>query len=275
MFKSAHQHICYLSYISIDVAIGATASSVLITKLLEVPINIFSSLILSLTVWSIYTLDHLLDSQRGFKNHLSKRHQLHSKYSKQLTKILILVLLVIGVMLFFIPEITLLYGVILGCFLLAYFLSIHLLKSKFIVHKELVIAIIYTAGICIGPISQMEKSLLPKQYLIIVTLFIIVLFNLLFFSLMDKKNDQSANFPSFVTSMGDMATNLILKILCAVGAISLLTIYYQGLVREGILLTVMFSVLQVIYWNRRHIKVKLYYRYVGDGIFLLPILYFL
>ncbi len=263
------------NHLSLDIALGSVISSLFLSFFLKVQPNENSLILLALTVWCIYTLDHLLDSLKGPLHTLSQRHQFHKQHFNQLGRILIVVLLLIGILLFFIPKTTLLAGTVLSSFLLAYLLSVHLLKHKFIIHKEFVIALIYTAGICIGPISQMKEPLIQNQYLVISTFFTIVLFNLLLFSLMDKKNDKSANFPSIVTSLGDKTTHLILKTLGFLEVVLLIVILQKGLVKETVLMACMFGVLQIIYRLRHKQFVITYYRQAGDGIFLLPILYLL
>lgn len=264
-----------LSLFSIDVAFGGVISSLFLSNLIFPQSNSVTNTILALVIWSIYTFDHLLDAKNSKADQLSARLAFHRKYAPLLSKFLVFTILLIAFLLPFIPATTLLYGTILSCAVLMYFLSIHFLKSKYILHKELVIAIIYTAGICLGPISQMTNPISSFQWLVMVLFFIIVLFNLLVFSLVDKKEDLSSKFPSFVIAAGEPVTLVVLKLLGLIGIVLITYLISLGFVKESVLLACMFGVLQVIFWNRTNTYIIKYYRIAGDGIFLFPIFYLL
>ena len=262
-------------HLSFDVVLGGVISSIFLSVLTALESNVMTTVILGMVIWSIYTFDHLLDARNSRADQLSPRLDFHREHKSILTKALIFTILLIGCFLPFIPSSTLLYGTMLSCAVLIYFLSIHFLNSKFILHKELVIAIIYTTGICLGPVSQMTEPLSSFQWLVITTFFIIVLFNLLVFSLMDMKEDLNAKFPSFVMAAGEPVTLVVLKLLSITGMILIIYLAISGFVRESILLTSMFMVLQIIFWRRENAYIIKYYRYAGDGIFLFPIFYLL
>ncbi|WP_155187207.1 hypothetical protein [Fulvivirga lutimaris] len=264
-----------INHLSIDVVIGSIISSIFLSIITDIKYSNTSLLILGLVVWSIYTFDHLLDAKNSKADQLSARLAFHKRHSSILTKALIFTILLTACLLPFIPYKTLLYGTVLSSAVLVYFLSIHFLKSKFILHKELVIAIIYTAGICLGPVSQMTNPISNFQLLVISIFFIIVLFNLLVFSLMDQKEDLNAKFPSFVMAAGEPITLVVLKVLGLVGIALITYLTVLGFVRESVLLASMFGVLQIIFWRRENTYIIKYYRYAGDGIFLFPIFYLL
>ena len=273
IIKTVYHNFKSYSLLSVDVAWGGVISSMFLSHFTLTQSSVVANTILGLVIWSIYTFDHLLDVKKSKANQLSERLLFHRKHSRLLTKVLILTIIVIGILLPFIPSTTLLYGSILSCIVLIYFLSIHFLNSKFIVHKELIIAIIYTAGIGLGPISQMNEPFSKIQLLIIGIFFIIVLFNLLVFSLMDKKEDLSAKFPSFVMAAGEPITLIVLKSLGLLGVLLIICLMALGSLKETLLLTLMFGVLQLIFWKRDNVHIVKYYRYAGDGIFLFPIFY--
>uniref|UniRef100_UPI00404ADB86 hypothetical protein n=1 Tax=Fulvivirga sp. TaxID=1931237 RepID=UPI00404ADB86 len=267
-------HLRYFQ-LSLDVVLGGVTSCLFIGLLTQSQSNVTSNITLGLIIWSIYTFDHLLDAKNSKADQLSARLAFHKRHASLLSKILIFMIVLIAVLIPFIPYKTLLYGTILSCAVLVYFLSIHFLKSKYVLHKELVIAIIYTAGICLGPVSQMTNPISSFQWLVITIFFIIVLFNLLLFSLMDKKEDLSAKFPSFVIAAGEPVTLVVLKLLGLIGIVLITYLISLGFVKESVLLACMFGVLQIIFWKRKNMYMIKYYRYAGDGIFLFPIFYLL
>ncbi|HNP17350.1 MAG TPA: UbiA family prenyltransferase [Fulvivirga sp.] len=231
--------------------------------------------ILGLTVWSIYTFDHLLDSRKGDLKISTERHLFHLKYQRQLSKFILVVLLLIGGLIFLLPTKTLVLGTALGLIVLAYFLSMYLINWKSIIHKELTIAIVYTLGVMVGPLSVFNGVFEAYLMLIIATFFVIVLLNLLIFSIFDSDADSTANFPSLIQRVGDKWSKILIVILSALAVLMLTSIYSLGFRKESGLLLGMLLILQVIYWFKTNGFIKENYRYLGDGVFILPILYLL
>ena len=69
----------YLNLLSLDVVLGAMAGMLFFSDLLEVNIAGSVYFLLGLAVWSIYTLDHLMDARSAINKPQSPRHQLHQK----------------------------------------------------------------------------------------------------------------------------------------------------------------------------------------------------
>jgi hypothetical protein len=264
----------YINFLSIDVAFGAIVGSSFLSSLLDVSISLPTNLILGMTVWSIYTFDHLLDSKN--KSIIStERHLFHLKYYDQLSKILTVVLLIIGVLIFFLSTRTLIFGTALGFSVLVYFLSIHLLNWKLIIHKELAISIIYSLGILLAPISLYDGDFSSIQMLIGMVFFLIVFLNVLIFSLFDYRADKLANFPSLILRIGIRNSKMIIRAVSVLTMLLIISIFYSGQYDAGILFLAMFFGLQMLFWfDSRDIIIK-NYRFIGDGIFLLPLIYIL
>lgn len=231
-----------------------------------------TQIVLGLTVWCIYTFDHLMDARKKEGEISSDRHLFHKEHQGILIRVLLIALLLDGLLVFFLPTITLVYGVFLGFLVLVYFLSIHLMAQRAIVHKELTIAVIYTAGVCLGAISTFEGSFQVHHYIILVSFFFIVLLNLLIFSFFDREADQSARFPSLVQSLGILNSRRLITGLSLLSAASILIIFWYGNYHEALMLFIMFVILQLLFWFAGNRLLKENYRYLGDGIFLLPIL---
>jgi len=84
-----------LSWLSIDVVIGATAGMYYFAEVLHVQLDWPPYFLLSLAVWCIYNLDHILDSQSQ-PDLNSPRRQFHHRNRKTLVFILA-ILTVLGV----------------------------------------------------------------------------------------------------------------------------------------------------------------------------------
>ncbi len=71
-----------LNTLSIDVVIGSIFSSYLVVKLLDVEPTWAFWIVLPVSVWIIYTLDHIIDAYRLKKQANTFRHFFHYQYKK-------------------------------------------------------------------------------------------------------------------------------------------------------------------------------------------------
>ncbi len=264
----------FINFYSIDVALGAVVSSMYFAHLLNVDLSVITSITLGLTVWAIYTFDHLVDAANLEIGNVSKRHLLHRKYKRTLSKILIVVLLSLSFLIFLIPTRTVVWGGAILSFVLVYFIALSLLKQKFGYFKELLIAIIYTLGIVVGPVS-IAIDINSTQLLIIISFAILAFLNLLIFSWHDRTIDRSQKFASIVISIGELKSILLLKL----GFVTIICIcawiFLSGHIANAFLLLLMSMLLGSTLISRLKLKENQVYRIVGDGIFLLPLLWLL
>ena len=261
----------YLNVLSLDVVAGSMICSLYIAKVLNVKMPVPTLLALGLTVWVIYTFDHLLDS-RNSPAAMSERHAFHKKHFQRLSIYLGLALACIAVLLFFMPSTTVLWGAALGCGVLAYFLTIGLIRAKSIVYKELMIAVIYACGLFIGPLSVYDSPISWQHAVVFLQFVILALLNLLIFSLYDREFDERASFPSLVLGFGESRSRLLVKTLFFLEA---------GLVAGSMFMEVkgqfvflgMVLLLFLIYILQENRFISSIYRWIGDGAFLVPVIY--
>lgn len=262
----------YLNILSIDVVAGAMIGSLYIAKVLGVDMPIVTSLALGLTVWMIYTFDHLVDARSHQHALVSQRHSFHKKHFRTLRAGIIIGLISLGVLLFSLPVATVLWGAALGCGVLAYFFTLDMVRVKGLVHKEIMIAVIYTCGLFTGPISLYQGQLSWSHAVLFLQFFILALLNLVVFSFYDREFDKKASFPSLVLSLGEYRSHLLIKALfcleLALAAGNLLL----GTAGQVIFLG-MVSLLFLIHIFRDNPFVLRHYRWIGDGVFLAPIFY--
>ncbi|WP_332911644.1 hypothetical protein [Algoriphagus boritolerans] len=154
----------YLSWLSIDVVLGAMAGMLFFEKLFRVSLHWPAYALLALAVWSIYTLDHLLDIRKK-TTPFSDRRTFHLKNWKILIFFLFIagVLGLIGAFWWFgwgkELQLTLgLAGMILGSKLL-------IRKAGSGWMKELSIAIFYVIGIAWLPLLRTDSADLVWQHL--------------------------------------------------------------------------------------------------------------
>jgi hypothetical protein len=184
----------YISWLSIDVVIGAMAGMVFFEKLLHAELYWPAYVLLALAVWSIYTLDHLLDVRKKITP-LSDRRIFHFKNWKVLVFLLsvAVALGLFGAFWWFDwgkeLQLTLaLAGMIVG--------------SKLLIRnvgpgwmKELSIALFYVVGIVWLPVLRADGMDLDWQDLAFMPVYVGLAFlNLLMLSFLDQEEDQKSGF---------------------------------------------------------------------------------
>jgi len=264
-----------LNLINADVAIGAMLFSAYFSKLFHVPTDLLSVVVLGLSVWAIYTFDHLVDAKKSNQKNQSQIHKYHNRNYKSLAIVLLIDLVIIAILLPQLPTDTLTYGSILSLVVLIYFLTINLLPIRSIYHKEVLIAVVYFAGVLLIPVTH-QNFIFNYQYVpILICYFIVIVNNIITFSVFDSKYDRKSGFPS-------MTQNIKIKLIhylfislnvLLIAMLFLSTEYWDTL--SLILCSSMAILLILLYSYKDHYYVRQYYRIVGDGIFYLPVFYLL
>lgn len=265
-----------LNILSFDVVVGSVTSYYFFCKFLKVDGSVLTASILGLTVWVIYTLDHLIDSRKVDWNYASPRHLYHKLHFKSLSIGIILAILVLCHLITFLDYELLKNGIILSGSVLIYFISIHLLRWNKIVHKELAVAFIYTCGIALGPVTTLNHLPDLIQITFIATFFHIVIMNLLIFSVLDAESDKASGFQSIYQLVGEKL-NIAISYLFFQGL--LLSIFLFGIVDYSpiifplpIMLVSLFILHRVLFGSPS--KDSVIPRILGDGVFIFPIIFF-
>lgn len=183
-----------VSWLSIDVALGAMAGMFFFEKLLHAHLHWPAYVLLGLAVWSIYTLDHLMDVRKK-ELLLSPRRAFHLAHWKTL-----------GISL----SIAVLLGIVGAFWWFGWGKELHLtlslvlliLGSKLLIRrvgpgwmKELSIAVFYVVGIVWLPLLRTDGIDLLWQDLVFLPVYIGLAFlNLLMLSFLDQDEDQKAGF---------------------------------------------------------------------------------
>jgi len=172
----------------------------------------------------------------------------------------------------FIKMEILLWGIALAAAVAVYLLMHRSLKFL----KEIFIATLYTCGILLPSLSVTREDVNLMHYLIIFHFAILALINLLLFSWFDRELDQQDRQHSFVTMVGERITTIIIWLLIIVQSLLMLMQIYNGQNdRAAILLGMMGLLFVVIIIFNRPLGKNDYYRFVGDAVFIVPILYLL
>jgi len=216
-------------YLSIDVALGACAGMYFFARLLDVHLSGVAYLILALSVWVIYTFDHLLDAQFSPGNLGSPRHLYHRDH---FVILIILALLATGVVLglawVFLPSTTIfLTGIFLAALILVGMVLTQRFKEKLGPLKESIIAFLYVAGLLLLPLMQGFEELTNWKWIYYAVAYLLLAwFNLVFLSLLDQQSDQQAGQKSLVSTLGIEKTKQLLPWLGVGGIVYILGFFF-------------------------------------------------
>ncbi|MCV9388682.1 UbiA family prenyltransferase [Reichenbachiella ulvae] len=259
------------TWLSLDIALSAVIQTNAIAYVFDVELPWTISLALFFCVWMIYTLDHLLDARKIKGEPSMPRHAFHWKYASTLFTILLSVAFCSLALVFYLPADTLLWGIVVAGLVGLYLLLTWWLKV--FIAKELLIAVLYSVGIFIGPWSVGLAFSLPTSSIFLI-LTMLALSNLLLLSLYEKDKDQADGFSSWATIFGESHLKRALQLLYALLFISFgVSLFLAGPDLWFPYLGVMFSmfiILLVLYWRRDWFQIKEGYRLIGDFIFFLP-----
>lgn len=257
-----------INTLSIDVVAGAVCSALFFARLLQVSLLPYGIISLALTVWIIYTADHLLDAKRVEGVATTRRHHFHQQYFSVLSLCLLLALVSNIVLLFFIREQVLVGGLFLICGVSMYLLLHTYLK----VPKEVLISILYTCGVLLPSFMVTPVIWQELPYWLIAQFTLSALVNLLVFSWFDYERDRQDGFKSLATVWG--RTNTARFIYTAAFINSALFFVSEDRSASGVLVAMTVIHLLILYRADFFGKDDRF-RLLGDASFMLPLLYLL
>jgi len=259
----------YCSYLSIDVAFGAVICSVFFGQILNVQPKLYSLASLGLSVWIIYTTDHLLDAAKQKAEASLQRHLFHQRNYKIIMIVLVAVILIDILLLFYLHPSIIKSGILLSVMIIFYLT----LQQRLGPFKEIVVALLYSAGVLL-PNWSLSTSHSDSMFVLIGSFTLTALINLVIFSWYDWIHDLTDNHPSLVTFFGRSMTKKIL--------VGLFTIQFAFLVvlmnvstyqKEVVVLTVMNLPLLILFLFPGKFQCEDRQRFGGDIIFLFPLVY--
>jgi len=264
----------YVRALSLDVVAGATISARWIGNYFEVDIPKEAILSLGISVWLIYTLDHLLDAQKIRPKHAAHRHFIHHKNAPLIFTMLVLMSAVLIYLVQYLSVQLLWTGLLLGLVVVIYLFFVHKRKTPFW-GKEWFIAVVYASGICLPTISHLGYIPLDLAYFWI-QFFVLAGINLLIFNMFEYKTDKKFGFNSFATIKGHNLTRQIILLLLALFIIIWLLgfewIEGKSFLDYQAILIFMGSVLAMVLSKEKLLKEEEWYRVIGDIVFIFPLI---
>jgi hypothetical protein len=257
----------YVNILSLDIAAGAIISALFFAQIFNVQIKPYGLLALGLTVWIIYTVDHLRDAKKIKHSASTKRHRFHQQYFYSLTVFVGLATLLDAVTIFFIRRQVFEWGLILFAIVLIYLIVQQYLRFL----KEFFIAWLYTWGVLLLSITITTITLSIADALLIAQFGLIAWTNLVLFSWFDHVFDERDKQNSLVTILGKRPTIFFLYGLFAVNfLITAIQFVLFTPTTPVLILCLMNIILFLIFTFRVPLAKNDIYRLIGDAVFFVP-----
>ncbi|MEZ5083436.1 MAG: hypothetical protein R2750_08310 [Bacteroidales bacterium] len=261
--------------LSIDVAIGAILSGLFVQIIIPFNVNWVYWIILSLSVWIIYTADHLVDAYRLKANAHTDRHLFHYKnFRRILIAIVLLSMIVLNLVIFYLPTTVFYYGLGIGIFSLLYFFLLHVNKSSVFLQKEIIVAIIYTLGIWGVPLILNNFSIDLYRILLLFGFFILALADILLLSYFELDSDIKDNHVTWAVKFGKRKTKQMIRALLGIINIICVCLFVANS-RElekiaGIIYLLMATLIMGMISFPEKFEKQFLYRYLVEFVFWLP-----
>lgn len=255
-------------------ALGAVVSAWFFGKVILIGLPWFIYVVICLVVWIIYTADHLLDAKKLGDRQGPDRYFYHRKYFYPVLILVVAAIVASALMVFYLlPQELLINGFILSGIVIFYFLLRLFLPSVFAGLKELIAAIVYTAGVALPACFYMYSF---SFYLLVTVLqfFCLVFANLLICAVWDESWDKIHSFSSMAVVYGKKFIKIIIFSLIGISALSSaigIFIYTGHALKVQLVIFLMNGGLALAYYFGQKIE-EHKQRLVIDGIFFIPLL---
>jgi hypothetical protein len=269
----------WIRIMSLDVVVGTLASAAAAQTLYQSNLPLVWLLVLGLSVWAIYSADHLMDAQRMGANAHSARHRYHYFHWNIIFVLASLAALAAGVLAFlFLGWEVIGFGA--GMVVMT---ILHLLLVKWVggkaqpwLFKELGVGLIYTLGIWGGPFLASENGNTLLAGIPIFEFFLIGMMNLLVFSIYERIPDSLDSQTSIVQAWGERVPATMVMVFGVLVAFLACLGISQGTGTDWVLhasAMAMAGIQLVLLGQWDWLRQKERYRAIGDAAFALPFLY--
>lgn len=264
----------YIRLLSLDVATGACICAGFFARYAGLQISLTVYLALFMTVFLIYTVDHLLDAFSVGKNASIERHQWHFEHAHSLWPLCVVIAGSLAILTFSLPTEIIKYGMHLAGLVFIYFVISQTKRLKRVIPKEAIIAALYSAGVFL-PIYALQSYFSIQLMCLAFLFFLLSYANLIIISLIEFENDKSQKMVSIATQFGKKTTGLIIQTVFVLMLVVLIVsvILFQNVgnfIDYAEVLMLMWALMYLVYWKRQYLIPEELYRVLGDTVFLLP-----
>lgn len=255
-----------LNILSIDVALGAVCCGAWFAKYVDVQLRPYALICLGLTVWMIYTADHLLDARKIKDEASTLRHKFHQKHFIVLICFLVLAGIIDFILLFFLRAQVIHAGIFLSCLVIVY-----LLVNRWLSYvKEVAVGLLYCGGVMLPALSLITLGLSMSDLVVMLCFFFTALLNIMMFSWFDHESDIRDGYNSFSVKFGKAFTRKFIVGLFILQAMLLSILLFNRDFESALMLILMNAVLYLIFVRSNRFNQAEYYRLLGDMVFLIP-----
>ncbi|RLD94577.1 MAG: hypothetical protein DRJ29_05385 [Bacteroidetes bacterium] len=269
----------YLHFLSLDIVLGALASSCFAARLFGTDPGYVWWIVLALSVWLLYTGDHMLDALRHRKKVEREMHYFMLKHRKLVIYSLGVVAVVNFVLIINLLDKELFkYALVLAGLVLLFYAMRHVFRKNRILQipGEFFVMLLYMAGTWLGPAVAKEGGFEAGHGMVALIFLGVLLMNLGVISLYDIKLDSRMGIASLANLLGIKATkNLLLGTAIAIYLVSLL----QFLVFEmdhfskyALILTGMCTILLLVLYYPSRFRKNDYFRLAADAVLMMGFL---
>jgi 1,4-dihydroxy-2-naphthoate octaprenyltransferase len=262
----------WFRHLNIDVGIAAVTCSIMAFKVLNVNIHYSFWIILFLSTWSIYTIDHIFDGIKEAKQNQSNRYTFYSRNRKTL-----LIGIVNGFILFQFLDIRMVYaGIIMGTFSILYFLQIQKIIQLLPLPKDILSSLMFSIGIWVFPLFLNQSPIHFHEILFIVTFSFVVMINVLLYSLNDFEIDKKHKNQTLMHKIGETHTTSFMIFVFVVSYIFILLLIVftdnPTITHSSIALIIMQLMHYIVFIKRDYfIKNERFFK-IGNLIFIIPVI---
>ncbi len=269
----------HFHFLSLDILLGALASSCFAAQLFGGNPGWVWWFTLAMTVWVLYTGDHMLDAWKHRKKVEREMHFFMLKNRKVLRFSLGAVALVDFMLIINLMDRELMkYALVMAGLALLFYAMRHVFRKNRVLHipGEIFVLLLYMAGTWLGPAVVFEHSFEVGHGMIALIFAGVLLMNLGVISLYDIKLDSRLGLVSIARALGVKKTkNMLLGSSLAIYLISLLQFLVFGVDRFSqfaLILAGMATIyLLVLYFPSRFRKND-YYRLTADAVLFMGFL---
>ncbi|MDP5169318.1 MAG: hypothetical protein NWR72_03680 [Bacteroidia bacterium] len=269
----------FLQLLSLDVVLGALVSGHMVATLLGTTMPLSWWVALPVSVWVLYTTDHLLDAWRLGEQATSDRHRFHVVHFEALVLAWGLGLaMCLGVFSWWVPTPMLILGFAVGALSLLHLGLVWLVKDRVnpLLAKEAGVAFIYTAGVWIGPLSLVRGPVIYATGLAMLQFFALALINLITFASYEQEMDSVNGLSSWARALGPAASQWVIGLLSLLVMLLSYFILPERATNDRVVpvqatFLAMLALLVWVWVDRKRFQQNEAYRMVADAAFLLPV----
>ena len=272
----------YFHFLSLDIVLGTLATSVLAARLFEANPGWAWWAALAMTVWVLYTGDHLLDAWKHRKNSKREMHGYIFRKKGILIYILGLVSVADLIVVFnFLDPAMLKVALLMAGGVFLFYAMRHIFRSNrlLFIPGEFFVLLIYLAGAWMGPYIARSLPLSSGHILILAMMAGVLLLNLGVISLYDVKIDSRLGISTLAGTLGKKSTRRLMIVTAAmVLLMALLQFMVYGTERSSqfaLILAAMAGLLLWVLLSPSLFRKQEAYRLVADAVLYMGFLSFL